>query len=131
MQQRAEIAQIAHAARAEPAVPADRQERADHVVARFQPAHAVADFLDDARTLVPADDREAHRDVAGPQMIIGVAQPGRREPDEYLAGLRRVKIQLGDLPVLADAPQYRCPGPHAALLEGSLSSRRGGFRSGR
>ena len=100
-QQRAEIAQVAQAAGAEAAVPADGQERADHVVTGLEPAAARADLLDDPGSLVPADQRIADRDVAGTQVIIGMAQACRDEPDEHLPGLGRVKVKFGDLPLLA------------------------------
>ena len=53
---------------------ADRQERADDVVAGLQPGDARADFLDDPGALVAADDREPRHDVAVPQVLVGVAQ---------------------------------------------------------
>ena len=112
-EQRAEVAQVGHAAGAEPAVPAGRQERADHVVARLEPADAGADLLDDPRPLVPAHDRVADRDVTGAQVVVGVAQPGRHEPDSTSPVLGRVEVQLDDLPVLAHVPEHRCPGLHA------------------
>jgi hypothetical protein len=86
------------------AVPADGQEGADHVVAGLEPAAARADLLDDPGSLVPAYQRTADRDVAGAQVIAGMAQAGRDELDEHLPGLRRVKVKFGDLPVLAYAP---------------------------
>ncbi len=112
-EQRAEVAQVGHAAGAEPAVPADRKERADHVVARLNPAHAGAGLLDGPRPLVPADDRVADRDVAGAHVVVGVAQAGGGEPDKHLAITRRIKVQFDDLPVLAYVPEYRCLGFHA------------------
>ena len=115
-EQRAHVTQVGHAAGAEPAVPAGRQERADHVVAGLEPDHPGADLLDDPGALVPAHDRVADRDVAGAQVVIGVAQARRHEPDQHLALLGRVELQLDDLPVLAHVPEHRCPGLHRTLL---------------
>src|SRR5215831_19063257 len=83
----AHVAQVRLARRAPPAVAADRQERADHVVAGLQPGDALADLLDDPRALVTRHDREARHDVAVPQVLVGMAQPGRYVTDEHLAGL--------------------------------------------
>ena len=112
-EQCAEIAQVALAAGAEAAVPADRQERADHVIAGLEPADAAARLLDYPRPFVSADDRVANRYVASAQVVVGVAQPGRGEPDEHLAVFGRVEVQLGDLPVLAHIPEHRGPSFHA------------------
>src|SRR6185437_13960089 len=112
-EQRAEVAQVGHALGAEPAVPAGRQERADHVVARLEPGHPGADLLDHPRALVPADDRVPHRDVTGAQVVVRVTQPGGGEPDQHLALLGRIEVHLDDLPVLAHVPEHRCPGFHA------------------
>src|SRR5215468_2529373 len=108
----AHVAQVRLARRAPPAVAADRQERADHVVAGLQPGDALADLLDDPRALVTRHDREARHDVAVPQMLVGMAQPGRYITDEHLAGLGGVQVEFGDLKVLADSAQDRSPGLH-------------------
>src|ERR1700733_10871977 len=68
-----------------------------------------------------ADDREPDRDVAGPQMIVGVTHARRGEPDENLAGLRRVEFEFRDLPVLADIPEHRCLRLHANTSFASAS----------
>ena len=112
-EQRPEVAQVGHALGAEPAVPAGRQERADDMVAWLEPGHAGADLLDHPGPLVAAHDRVPHRDVTGTQVVVRVAQAGRREPDEHLALLGRIEVHLDDLPVLAHVPEHRCPGLHA------------------
>jgi hypothetical protein len=83
------------------------------VVAGGQPGHPAADLLDDARALVPAHDRVPGRDVAGAQVVIGVAEPGGGEPDEHLARLRLVEVKLDDLERLAEVPEHRCSRLHA------------------
>jgi hypothetical protein len=47
------------------------------MVAGAEPVHAQADPLDYAGTLVAAHDRVPDRDVAGTQVVVGVAEPGR------------------------------------------------------
>jgi hypothetical protein len=116
VEQGPEVAQVRHAPGAEPAVAADRQERADHVVARLEPGHPGPDLLDDARALVAADDRVPDRNVPGLQMLIGVAQAGRHPAHQHFAGLGRVKVEFGDLPVPTQIAKDRCLGLHGALL---------------
>ena len=48
-----------------------------------------------------------------------MAQAGRLEPDEDLAGSRLVQVQLGDLPRLAALAEHRRPGLHASSGLGS------------
>ncbi len=88
------------------------------MVADREPGDAVADLLDDARPLVPADDGVADRDVAGAQVVVGVAQPRGGELDQDLTGLRLVKVELDDLEVLADVPEHRCSCLHATPSRG-------------
>src|SRR5436190_4933005 len=80
----AQVAQVRLAGRAPPAVPAHRQERADHVVAGLQPGDALPDLLDDPGALVAAHDGEARHDVAVPQMLVGMAQARGCITDEHL-----------------------------------------------
>ena len=111
----AEVAEVLVTRRAGRAAPARRDETEDHMVARGQPVHAGPDLLDDARSLVASDDRQRERQVAGHEVLVGVAQPGADQPDEDLAVLGRVEVDLLDAPVLAYLPQDRCSGLHADL----------------
>ena len=43
----------------------------------LHPGDARPDLLDDAGALVAADEREAGDDVAVPEVLVGVAEPGR------------------------------------------------------
>ena len=97
----ARVAQLLTAGRAVPALAAGGNERAGHVVADLDPGDGLADRLDDAGALVPADDRQAHRRVALLDVVVGVAQARREELDPDLAVLRVVQLKLGDLPRLA------------------------------
>ena len=90
------------------------------MVADGQPGHPDANLLDDAGPLVAADDRVPDRDVAGAQVVVGVAQPGGGEPDKHLAGLRLVEVELDDLERLADVPQHRCSRLHATPSRGDI-----------
>ena len=82
------------------------------------------DLGDDAGTLVPTDDgqqvvdphqrpRLARRHhVAGDDVFVGVAQPGGLPFDEHLTGLRRVDLDLLDLPFLLGSVEYCCSALH-------------------
>jgi hypothetical protein len=110
---RAAVAQVLAPGRAVAAHPAGGDERADDVVADGHPAHRRAHRLDDAGTLVPADHRQPGDAVTGAQVLVGVAHAGDGEPDPHLLRLRRVQLQLGDLPGLARLPDDGGPRPHA------------------
>jgi hypothetical protein len=57
------------------------------------------DRCDDAGTLVAADDRiQADWQVAGREVVIGVAESGRHHSHLDLAGSGGGKIDLGDFP---------------------------------
>src|SRR5215468_1932715 len=106
------VAQVRLAGRAPAAVSADREERADHVVAGLQPGDALTDLLDDPGALMATHQGEARHDVAVPQVLIGMAQARGRITDEHLTRLRRIKVELGDLEVLAHPAQDRSLGLH-------------------
>src|SRR5215831_459759 len=108
----AHVAQVRLAGRAPAAMAADRQERADHVVAGLQPGDALPDFFDDPGTLMAAHEGEARHDVAVPQMLVGMAQARGCITDEHLTRLGRIEVELGDLEVLAHPAQDRRPGLH-------------------
>ena len=82
------------------------------MVTGLQPGDAFPYFLDDPGALVAAHDREAGHDVAVPQVLVGVAQSCGHIPDEYLARLGGIQVELGDLEVLAYPAQYRGLGLH-------------------
>ena len=97
-----DVAKILDSACTPTALPADGDERHHHVVAGFHIGDAVADFANYAGTLMAADGGEhggqshrAHdlvrcRHVAFEDVVVGVAQPGRRHLNEDLAGPRGV-----------------------------------------
>jgi len=66
---------------------------------------------------VAADERQA-RGAGGPDVLVGVTQPGRSHADENLAGLGLVQVQFGDFPWLAALAEHRRPGLHHLLLPG-------------
>ena len=82
------------------------------MIAGLQPGDAFADFLDDARALVAAHNREPGHDVTVPEVLVRVAQASRHEADQHLAGLGRVQVELGYLEVLASSAQDRGLGLH-------------------
>ena len=107
--QRAVVAEVLVAAGAGRALSARGDEAQHHVVARCQPLDAGADLDHLAGALVAADVGEAgHRQVAGQQMLVGMAQAARREPYQHFAFARAVELDLLDRPVLADSPEHRC-----------------------
>src|SRR5215469_2374230 len=91
-------AHVRVAGRAGPARAAGRDVGADNGVARLDPAHVRPDRLDDAGTLVTADDWQAHPRIARGDVVVGVAQPGGHDLDPDLVRLRVVELQVGDLP---------------------------------
>jgi hypothetical protein len=121
----AHVTEVGLAGGAPPAVPADRQERADDVIARGQPGDAGADLLDDPGALVAADDREPGHDVAVPEVLVRVAQPCGHVTDKDLTGLRRIQVDLGNLEVLACSAQNRGLRLHGSSLahgDGNLAA---------
>jgi len=78
------------------------------VVAHLDPGDGRADRFHDARALVPADHRQAHRRVALLDVVVGVAQAGRVELDSDLVRPRVIQFKLGDLPRLAGHAADRC-----------------------
>ena len=101
----AEVAQVLVPGRARRAAAAGRDEPEHDVVTRLQPADVLADLLDDAGTLVTADDRQLERQVAGHEVLVGVTQPRRGQLDEDLPGLRRIELDLLDAPRRVGLPQ--------------------------
>ena len=72
------------------------------MIAWLEQADAAADLLDDARSLVPAHDRVADRDVAGAQVVIGVARPAavnRISTSPSLGGSRSSSMISQSLPM--------------------------------
>ena len=98
----ARVAATARATR----VAARRAPRDDDAVAGCDTGDAFADLLDDARALVPEQDREAHAPAAGLDDVqVGVADAARLDPHLHLAradGLerdlldRRPRARLGE-----------------------------------
>ena len=77
------------------ALAALRREERDDVVARRDVAHAFADTLDDAGTLVAEHGRRvAGRVGAGGGVEVGVADAAGDEPHQHLACLRLGEVEL-------------------------------------
>ena len=76
-----------------------REEQRHHVVTGFQVPNTGSDFLHDARALVSADDGHRHPcQIAGKDMVIGMAKAGSLEGHQDLAVLRTVEVNLLDTP---------------------------------
>ena len=84
----------------------------------------VADLLDHAGTLVAADDRQLERQVAGHEVLVGVAHARGRQLDEHLAGTGRIELDLLDAPRRPDLPQDRCLRLHRIPLVATCEVRR-------
>src|SRR5262249_58589203 len=95
-------------------------EAEHHVVALCDAADARTHRLDDAGALVAADRGEGlHRQVADPQMLVGVTQAGGGETDEDLALLRVVEGQLIGFPGASVIPHDSCLRLHLSLASDS------------
>ena len=88
----AQVAQVLPPGGAVPAPAARRDEAAYDVVAGRDPGYLGPDGLDDARPLVPADNRVARGSVPS-TVLVGVTQPRRDEPDQHLARARAVEVK--------------------------------------
>ena len=102
---------------------AARGDHAEHdAVARRDVDDALADLLDGAGALVPEHHRPAPgAEAAGGEMDVGVADAGRRDAHQHLAGFRRRERHLLDADV-AGLAQH--DGPHA-IRQRSRASRSG------
>src|SRR5215472_8809303 len=107
------VAQVLLAGGAVTALAADRDVGARDPVAHLHAGHARAGLHHHARALVAADHRQPPRTPRA-DVLVRVAQPGRLHPDEHLVRLRRVKLELGDLPRRSRLAQHAGPGLHAA-----------------
>jgi hypothetical protein len=109
-----EIAEVLLARRAPTAVPAGGQEGEHDVVALLDPLVVRRRLRDDARALVPARERvDADRDVAGGDVVVGVAKPGRHQLHLDLAGAWVVDLEIHDLVLAGCLANDRPTGLHA------------------
>ena len=131
-QKSAEVTQVRSARGAGRAAAARRHEAERHMVARLDAGHARTDLDDLAGALVPADDRQRaqpghlgdlrrERDVAGDEVLVRVAQPGRGELDHHLALLGWIEDDVLHAPRGIGFPQNRGLGLHSSS---SFSSRK-------
>jgi hypothetical protein len=94
------------------------------VVSLLDPGDVGADVLDDPSPLVAPDQREPVPAVPVAEVLVGVAETGVEESDQDLVRLRRIEIELADLPVVADASDDRgfgLRGPSPPWPESTLS----------
>jgi hypothetical protein len=99
------------------ALAALRREERDHVVAHRHVAHALADALDHARTLVPQHRRRVARRIGARSRVeIRVAHPAGDEPDEHLARLRLRELELLQLERLPETLEHCGAHLHAPIL---------------
>src|SRR5258708_22113436 len=78
------------------AVSGENRETRDNMVARLDIAHRLADFLDDSRRLVAEHRRRRMGVVAVDEMKVAVAYAARDRPQQHLAILRLVDIDIFD-----------------------------------
>ncbi|MCO5556202.1 hypothetical protein L7F22_009747 [Adiantum nelumboides] len=124
-QARAEVAEVLHAGRAPAAVAAGGQEGEDDVVALLEPLVVAPGLGDDAGALVATGERvDADRDVAGGDVVVGVAQARRGHLDLDLAGARLVEFEVDDLVLARSAPDDCSTGvSHGGSPQTSSSNR--------
>ena len=107
----AEVAEVGLAARAPATLAAGGQEREDDVVAHLEALGVGADGGDHAGALVAAAHRVVRDgDVAGGDVVVGVAHPGGGQLDLDLAGARVVGDQVDDLPLAGGGTHDRAAG---------------------
>src|SRR5712664_1877936 len=78
------------------AISAENRETRDNMVARLDIAHRLADFLDDSRRLVAEHRGGRMGVVAVDEMEVAVAYAARDRPQQHLAILRLVDIDIFD-----------------------------------
>src|SRR5260370_25741665 len=78
------------------AVSAENRETRDHMVARLDIAHRLADFLDNSRRLVAEHRGGRMSVVAVDEMKVAVAYAAGDRPQQHLAILRLVHIDIFD-----------------------------------
>src|SRR6266851_10244327 len=78
------------------AISAENRETRDHMVARLDIAHRLADFLDDSCRLVAEHRGGRMRVVAVDEMKVAVAYAACDRPQQHLAILRLVDIDIFD-----------------------------------
>src|SRR5690606_27821213 len=110
-------AQVGLAAEAGLALPALRRVERDDVVAGRHAGDAGADLEDHAGALVAEDDREqALRVGAGAGEVVGVADAGRLDLAQHLAGARSLEVDLLDLEWLSGLEGDGGAGLHGVSL---------------
>jgi len=104
--QSAHVAEILAAGRTPPAPATGGQKRRDDVIADFEISHARADLFNHPGAFVTVDHRQRKpRQVAGANVVIGVAQSTDGKGDQHLALSGRIEVDLLDTPIVADLPR--------------------------
>jgi hypothetical protein len=86
------------------------------VVALLEPLGVLPGLGHDAGALVAAGERvDPDRDVAGSDVVVGVAQPGCGQLDLDLAGTRVVHLQVDDLVLARCLPDDGATRLHAVF----------------
>ncbi len=76
------------------------------MIARRETADAGPDCLDHAGAFVATAERQvANGDVTGREVIVGVAQAGGADPDQYLVLTRFVEFHVADFPLTWNLPK--------------------------
>ena len=82
------------------------------MIARFDRRDLGADLFDDPGPFVAADHRIRHRKIACHQVVVAVAEAGRRQAHPHLVRARRVEIHLLHLELLVLPMEHGCPSLH-------------------
>ena len=100
-QPRPQVAEVLVSCCARRAAPAGRYEPEHDVVTRDQPVDPAADLFHHACPFVATHHGQGKRQVAGDEVLIGVAQPGAGQPNQHLplrGGSRSISSTLQSLP---------------------------------
>jgi hypothetical protein len=113
------VAQVGVTCHAHLAPAAGGHEPEHHMIAGLEPVDALADLDDHARTLMTPDHgrrRCCAREIAGHDVLVAVAHPGRLELDEHLAVLGRIELDLLDAPRRVEFMQDSSASSHGSPL---------------
>ena len=108
----AELAEVGPPAPTRLALAARGHEREHDVVARPDALDPGARVDDHAGGLVAEDERERLREVAVDDVQVARADAARRDPDQRLAGVGRLELDVLDPDRLSRLPENGCLHPH-------------------
>ena len=85
------------------------------MIAGHDRRHASSHLFDHAGALVPQDAGQADGEVAVHEVVVGVADPGRADPDQHLSVVGTVQVHLLHPQRLLDLVEDSCLHPQRVL----------------